>query len=133
LSSSRLIYVDASALLKLVVDEPESAVLRSSLEGEAMVISALGTVEVRRAVRRTGRDQALARAEQVLTHVELVALSDEVLDRAAMLEPAVLRTLDAIHVATAIELGDQVAEVVTYDRRMVDAARLAGLSTSSPA
>ena len=126
-------YVDASALMKLVITEAESAVLRLALQDHAIVSSALGATEVRRAVGRIGWDEATARAGRLLDSIELLAVSDEVLDLAAQLEPSRLRTLDSIHVATAAVLGEKVGQLVTYDRRMVEAATLAGIAISSPA
>jgi predicted nucleic acid-binding protein len=64
--------------------------------------------------------------------MDLIAVADAVLDAAAMLEPRVLRTLDAIHLATALTLGDDLDALVTYDARMLDGARLLGLSTATP-
>ncbi len=64
--------------------------------------------------------------------MDLVAIDDRMLDAAGVLEPAILRTLDAIHVATALSIGDDLEAVVTYDDRMADAARLLGLPTTSP-
>jgi predicted nucleic acid-binding protein len=64
--------------------------------------------------------------------VDLVAIDDRILDAAGILEPRVVRTLDAIHLATALALGDDLAEILTYDRRMAQGARLLGLPVSSP-
>jgi predicted nucleic acid-binding protein len=64
--------------------------------------------------------------------VDLVGVDDRILDTAGILEPKVARTLDAIHLATALTLGDDLAEILTYDRRMVQGARLLGLPVSSP-
>jgi predicted nucleic acid-binding protein len=64
--------------------------------------------------------------------VESIAIDDRLLDTAGLLEPGVMRTLDAIHVATAMSLGDDLDAVITYDERMVEAARLVGLPVVSP-
>ncbi len=126
-------YLDSSAFVKLVVSERESAALRSHLRRKdaRRVSSALLRTEAVRAVRRVGPD-ALARVRQALRAIDLVAVADVVLDAAGSLEPGVLRTLDAIHIATAMSLGDDLDEIVTYDARMLDAARLLGLPTASP-
>jgi predicted nucleic acid-binding protein len=84
-----------------------------------------------RAVRHLGTD-ALATVREGLRRVDLVAVDDRILDAAGTLDPRVLRTLDAIHVATAIALGDDLDAIVTYDARMVEAASLMGLSTTTP-
>jgi predicted nucleic acid-binding protein len=87
--------------------------------------------EALRAVRHLGTD-ALATVREGLRRVDLVAVDDRILDAAGTLDPRVLRTVDAIHVATAIALGDDLDAIVTYDPRMVEAASLMGLSTTTP-
>jgi predicted nucleic acid-binding protein len=87
--------------------------------------------EALRAVRHLGTD-ALATVREGLRRVDLVAVDDRILDAAGTLDPRVLRTVDAIHVATAIALGDDLDAIVTYDARMVEAASLMGLSTTTP-
>jgi predicted nucleic acid-binding protein len=74
----------------------------------------------------------LATVRDGLRSVDLVAIDDRILDAAGVLEPRIRRTLDAIHVATALSIGDDLAEIVTYDDRMAEAARLLGLRTVSP-
>jgi len=127
-----VVYLDSSALVKLVVAEPESAALRRELHREPDRAScALARVEVVRAVRSHGAP-AVARARQLLRRVDLVQLDDEVLDAAAMLNGGVLRSLDAIHLAAAQMLGDDLTSVITYDERMTAAATRAGLSVRAP-
>lgn len=75
----------------------------------------------------------LAHTRSALRRVELVAITDGILDVAGILEPRVLRTLDAIHLATALALGDDLDVLVTYDTRMAEGARLLGLEAASPA
>jgi predicted nucleic acid-binding protein len=87
--------------------------------------------EALRAVRHLGTD-ALATVREGLRRVDLVAVDDRILDAAGTLDPRVIRTVDAIHVATAIALGDDLDAIVTYDARMVEAASLMGLSTTTP-
>lgn len=128
-----MVYLDSSAIVKLVVDEPESAVLRRELASRPeWTSSALAQVEVVRALRRAHvAPAALRYAAEMLDRIALVAVDDGVLEAAATAEPAALRSLDAIHLATAASLSGLEA-VVAYDRRLVDAALAAGLSVLSP-
>lgn len=127
------LYLDSSAFVKLVIEETESAAVQSLLASRASrrVSSALLRTESLRAVRHLGPD-ALTIAREGLRRVDLIAIDDRILDSAGTLEPRVLRTLDAIHLATAIAVGDDLEAIVTYDERMVEAARLMGLSTATP-
>jgi len=129
----RALYLDSSAFVKLAVEEPETAALRGLLAGRAdrRVSSALLRTEALRAVRHLGPD-ALATVRDGLRRLDLVGIDDRILDTAGTLEPRVLRTLDAIHVATAMAIGDDLEAIVTYDERMVEAARLMGLPTVTP-
>jgi predicted nucleic acid-binding protein len=127
-----VVYLDSSALVKLVVSEPESSALRRELRGEPDRASCtLARVEVVRAVRPHGA-AAVSRARRLLRHIDLVQLDDELLDAAAMLDGGVLRSLDAIHLAAAQTLGDDLDAVITYDERMTTAARLIGLTVRAP-
>ena len=127
-----MVYLDSSALVKLVVVEPESAVLRRYLSDEPERASCvLARVEVVRAVRGHGA-AALARARRVLHRLHLVQIDDELLDAAAALDPGVLRSLDAIHLAAAQLFGEALTAVVTYDRRMATAAALLHLTVAAP-
>jgi len=129
--NGRASYLDTSALVKLVVAEPESAALRRRLRRWPVRASCgLARVEVVRAVRPHG-PEAIDRARQVLAALELLALDDELLDTAAMLDLPI-RSLDAIHLAAALRLGGALGELVTYDARMAEAARTVGLVTSRP-
>jgi predicted nucleic acid-binding protein len=127
------VYLDSSAFIKLVVEETESAAARTFLASRdaRRVSSALLRTESLRAVRDLGPD-ALATVREGLRRVDLIGIDDRILDAAGTLEPLVLRTLDAIHLATAMAVGDDLEVIVTYDERMVDAARLLGLSTATP-
>ena len=129
----RAIYLDASAFVKVVVEEPGSGALRTFLADRSgsRVSSALLRTEALRAVRHLG-PTALATVRDGLRRVALVAMDDRILDAAGVLEPRVLRSLDAIHLATALALGDDLETIVTYDDRMVEAARLIGLPSVSP-
>lgn len=125
-------YVDSSALVKLVIPEPESAPLRGALAGwERHVSSALARVEVVRACVRVDPG-ARSIAEQVVRALDLIAVEDDLLDEAARLDPAGLRSLDAIHVASARLLGDSLGVAITYDERMLHALTEAGIPTASP-
>jgi predicted nucleic acid-binding protein len=127
------VYLDSSAFVKLAVNEPESADLRAFISEHSgrRVSSALLRTESLRAVRLLGAE-ALATVREGLRRIDLVAIDDRILDAAGTLEPRVLRTLDAIHLATALALGDDLETVVTYDERMADGARLLGLTTTTP-
>ena len=129
-----LLYLDSSALVKLVAREPETPALLSLLEPRPEVVSsALARVEVLRAVARAGRTpDTLARAEAVLSRVVLVAMDGEILDGAASLQPVALRSLDAIHLATALTLHPEADMFVSYDERLNAAATLAGLRVVTP-
>ena len=125
-------YLDSSALVKLAVDEAESPALRAHLRTRVVRVScALARVEVPRAVRQGG-PAGIATAHDVLQGIRLVRLDDALLDDAAALTPP-LRSLDAVHLAAARSLGDDLLAVVTYDRRMASAARELGLRVEQPA
>ena len=127
-----MVYLDSSALVKLVVAERESAGLRRYLRAEPRRAScALARVEVVRAVRPHGV-AAITRARRLLRRLDLVQLDDELLDGAAALDGGVLRSLDAIHLAAALTLADELTAVVTYDERMTAAAGLVGLAVDAP-
>jgi predicted nucleic acid-binding protein len=127
------LYLDSSAFVKVVVEEAESAPLREFLAAHPArrVSSALLRAEVLRAVRHLGPD-ALATVREGLRRVDLIGIDDRILDAAGILEPQVLRTLDAIHLATALAVGDDLDAIVTYDERMIAAARLMGLTAATP-
>jgi len=127
------VYLDSSAFVKIVVAEPESRALRSFLTRRRSrhVSSAMLRAEALRAVRHTG-PEVLARTRSALKAVDLIAVTDSILDVAGTLEPRIVRTLDAVHLATAIALGDDLEVLVTYDTRMAEGARLLGLAAASP-
>jgi predicted nucleic acid-binding protein len=130
-SGNTSFYLDSSALVKLVDDEIESDALRAALGDRLIVSCSLARTEVMRAARRkTGVVVAAARA--VLNHTDLIQLDDELLDLAGELETP-LRSLDSIHLAAAMELGDELEAVVTYDSRMASAAKALGLTVVTPA
>ena len=125
-------YLDSSALVKLAVEEPESGALRRYLRRRRPVVaSALARTEVLRALLLEG-DEALTRGRAVLARVELIRVNERILTAAAMLRPEHIRSLDAIHLATAQGLATDLARVVTYDERMLDAAKQLGIRTAAP-
>jgi predicted nucleic acid-binding protein len=125
-------YLDSSAIVKLVVEEPQSAALRRYLRRRRpLVSSALARVEVLRALLLEG-EAGMIRGHAVLARIDLIRVNDRVLNAAGSLLPPDLRSLDAIHLATAGELGQDLGPVVTYDERMADAARHLGMKVASP-
>jgi predicted nucleic acid-binding protein len=130
-----LLYLDSSALVKLVLPEAESAALLESLAAwPVRVASELATVEVLRAVRRATADPALEqRAEEVLAGVHLLRIDTDILSRAARLEPRTLRSLDAVHLASALSLGEDLGAIVIYDGAFAAAAAASGLQVLAPA
>lgn len=125
------IYLDSSALVKLVVEEPESEELRTFVGDRLVVSSTVGRTEVIRAVARTEPERVGA-AERVLAETSLIIIDGPLASAAAWVEPASIRSLDAIHLAAAQRLEVGLEALVTYDRRMVDAAQMAGLRVASP-
>jgi predicted nucleic acid-binding protein len=95
------------------------------------VSSAIVRTEAMRAVRHLGPD-VLAAVRDGLRRIDLVGIDDRILDAAGILEPRIVRTLDAIHLATALAIGDDLEAIVTYDDRMADAAGLLGLKVARP-
>jgi predicted nucleic acid-binding protein len=131
-----VIYLDSCALVKLVMPAPESGALGGYLRGHAdvrHVASALVRTELRRALTSVGatvRQQHTA--DRLLASVITISVSDELLDAAGRLAGPGLRSLDAIHLATARSLGAGLTDFVTYDRRLLAAVRAAGLPTAAP-
>lgn len=125
-------YIDSSAIVKLIVKEQESAALRRYLRGRRpLVSSALARTEVKRAVLQLGAT-ALRRADDVLSRIELIRLSNAVLNSAGLMKRDELRSLDAIHLATAALFAATLSGLVTYDARMASAARARGWTVASP-
>ncbi len=130
-----MIYLDSSALVKLALTEPESAALTRWLAERAdipMVSSIIHRTEVARAVWRASPDK-LPRSYRQMRGVEIVPLSRSVAEAAGAQAPSELRSLDAIHLASALTLGDDLTTFVAYDKRLLAAARDAGLPVASPA
>jgi uncharacterized protein len=126
-------YLDSSALVKLAIDEPESGALRRHLRRKRpLVSSGLARTEVLRALLLEG-EEGIARGRAVLGLVELLRVNDRVLNAAGLLLPPELRSLDAIHLATASQLRSDLGQIVAYDDQMLKAAQRLGFKTASPA
>ena len=126
-------YLDTSALVKLVVAELETPALMAWLTAadRAPVSCDLARTELLRAVRRVAPHRAV-QARTVLDSVTLVEVSTAMFEEAGRLEPALLRSLDAVHLAAALALGDDLEGLVTYDERLADAAEINGLPVTAP-
>ena len=126
-----MLYLDSSAIVKLVAREPETEDLVSFVRADpAVVASALAVTEVIRAIVRAGG--RAVRAEAVLDSIALMPIDEGILRTAAALKPPDLRTLDAIHLASALSIGRDLAAFVTYDQRLADAAVGADLTVTAP-
>ena len=126
-------YLDTSALVKLVVAESETVALRTWLQGtdQDFVSCDLARTELMRAVRRIVPDRALL-ARGVLDSVTLVEVTTAVFEAAGRLDPSALRSLDAIHLAAALDLGDDLDGLVTYDDGLAAAATANGVAVFTP-
>ena len=126
-------YLDTSAFLKLVVSEAESRGLRkwATADGMVLVASDLLRTEALRAARRHS-PAALLQARTLLDGVALMALTPDICERAAELDPSILRSLDALHLASALALGDDLHAVVTYDERLAAACAAHGVAVLAP-
>ena len=126
-------YLDTSAAVKLIVAEAGSVALRSWLNGREteIVSSDLLRTELLRATRR-GAPERMQRARAVLDAVILLSLPSATFERAADLDPESLRSLDALHLAAALELGDELNGIITYDNRLAEAARARGIEVIAP-
>ncbi len=133
MSVERAVYPDSSAIVKLVVREPESNALRKYVRRRRpMVSSALARAEVARAVLPLG-EGAMRKAREVLGYIDLVRVDNRVLATAGTIEPVDLPTLDAIHLAAAARLGESLSRFVCYDARLARAARMLGWTVLAPA
>jgi uncharacterized protein len=132
--SEALVYLDSSAIIKLIFKEPETVALVEFLVAwPNRVSSVLARVEILRTSRRVGDSAVVRHAREILTGVHLIRADDGIFAAAAALEPTTLRTLDSIHLATAMSFGEELGGMVVYDRRLRTAARRAGLTTWAPA
>ncbi|WP_219415017.1 type II toxin-antitoxin system VapC family toxin [Pseudonocardia nigra] len=127
-----MIYLDTSAFLKTVWQEPESAALSRAIGDKPTVSSALLAVEARRSTLRVAADQ-LPRTDLMLADVNQIELTPALLESASRLPDPMLRSLDAIHLATALLIREEVDVLLSYDQRLLDAAAEHGLPTAAPA
>lgn len=129
-----MIYIDTSALLKLVrLDEPEAPAISAYVDefNPELVSSALLAIEARRGMLRS-RPEGVPKVDQLLGRVELIDISGPVIESASRLPDPLLRSLDAIHLATALLIRQDVDAVLTYDQRLLAAATTYGLPTAAP-
>ena len=127
-----MVYLDSSALVKLVAAERESRALRAFLRRQSERLScSLARTEVLRAVRPLG-SAAVEKARRLLRTIDLIRLDDALLDAAGMLEPSMLRSLDAVHLTAAPLVAPSLNALVTYDQRMAEAARALGFAVAAP-
>ncbi|MEI7888077.1 MAG: type II toxin-antitoxin system VapC family toxin [Actinomycetes bacterium] len=126
-------YLDTSALVKLVVHEPETDGLRDWLAETPRdpVVCDLARTELLRAVRRVA-PELLVQARIVLDALTITEVTTAVFEAAGRLDPSILLTLDAIHVAAALDLGDDLEGMVTYDERLALAAQQNGILVAAP-
>jgi predicted nucleic acid-binding protein len=129
-----VIYLDTSAFVKLIRGERETSALQAFLRerpGAPLVSSALLVVETRRAILRQAPDQ-LARADLLLTRIDQVDITRAVLEAASRLPDPAMRSVDAIHLATAVQLNQDLEALVTYDSRLAAAAGRQKLPVATP-
>lgn len=127
-----MLYVDTSALARVLLNEPGAPVIAAELSSAAgLVASRLARTELRRVALRTGE---AGDAERILASVSLIPVTSEILQAAETIAPASVGTLDAIHLVTALEAYEAgaLSRMITYDRRLADAAAKNGLTVVSP-
>jgi predicted nucleic acid-binding protein len=130
-----VIYLDSSALVKLVFEEPESNALAQWLadrDETPKISSQLATIELIRACRRRD-EEAVAEARVLLEGIDLVPLTGDLIEHAAAVGPRELRSLDAIHLASARSIREDVTALVAYAARLQTAAVAAGFQVAAPA
>ena len=126
-------YLDSSALVKLTIREPETAALERDLAHRSgLCCSRLGATELRRACARAGNRRLLQRVDDVLSAVFLLEVTPSILEAAGRIGPATLRTLDAIHLATLVSIGNSDIDVITYDDRLGAAVEEHGFAVVTP-
>lgn len=127
-------YLDTSALVKLCTVEAETRALRRELSAYPdRYTSRVATIEVPRALARKGEEADDARFPHWTDRVSIIELDEVTSALAASLAPPTLRSLDAIHLASALAIGDELDAFITYDSRLADAARVHGLNVVAPA
>ena len=132
-----MIYMDTSALTKLLIAEPETPELRNWItsqidQGDSAATSALGRVELMRTVARYGDISQADRARYLLDGLDILPLTEPMMSLAESIGPATLRSLDAIHLAAAAYFDQELTAFVTYDHRLLNGCRDIGLTTASP-
>jgi predicted nucleic acid-binding protein len=130
-----MIYLDSAAVVKLAHAEQESAALRSWLRERAetgWISSVLTEIESFRALARYA-PEAVTRLPAILDQIDLIDLDPHIRILAQTAKPAAVRSLDAIHLGTALHTRNSLTSFVTYDKRLLDAAHAAGLPVNSPA
>jgi len=130
-----MIYLDSAAVVKLAHAEPESAALRGWLDERAeiqWISSVLTEIESFRALARYA-PEAASRLPAVLDQIDLIDLDQRIRMLAQAVTPATVRSLDAIHLGTALRSRSSLTSFVTYDKRLLDAAQAAGLPIDAPA
>lgn len=132
-----MIYLDTSALTKLLIAEPETPELQAWLtaqsnQDEYAITSALSRIELMRAVARYGEPGQAERARYLLDGLDILPLTESVIALAETIGPATLRSLDAIHLAAAAQIRQELTAFVTYDQRLLEGCRAVGLATASP-
>ena len=132
-----MIYMDTSALTKLLIAEPETPEVRNWLtsqidQGDSAATSALGSVELMRTIARYGDISQADRARYLLDGLDILPLTEPMMSLAESIGPATLRSLDAIHLAAAAYFDQELTAFVTYDHRLLNGCRDIGLTTASP-
>lgn len=130
-----MIYIDTSALVKMLFEELESAALTDWMTARTdipKVSSELSTVELVRVCLRID-ESLVADARRLLDGLDIVPIDHVIAEQAAILNPRELRSLDAIHLASALSLNEDLTDFVAYDLRLCSAAVSAGLPVTSPA
>lgn len=131
--SSEVVYLDSSALIKLIFRESETEALETFLvDWPNRASSTLARVDVLRAAARVHDPLGVAYADDVLAGIDLIRVDEGVMAAAARIGPPTLGSLDSIHLATALSLGPELGGIVVYDRRLSAAARRAGLTVWAP-
>jgi len=128
------VYLDSSAIVKLVFVEPETTALERFLTTWPIrASSAVAAIETMRTARLIGDRDVIRHASRVLAAFHLLELDRSIVTAASEVEPRPLRSLDAIHLASALSLRDALAGMLVYDKRLAAAARKAGLTVWAPA
>jgi predicted nucleic acid-binding protein len=133
MGSAQALYIDTSAIIKLIIEEPESEALENFIAStdSQLASSEIAEIETVRTLLKRAPDR-LADCHQVLERLILLPISPPIRLRAEYVRPTALRSLDAIHLASALEIQPDLEAFLGYDNRLIEAAREAGLTTFSP-